>query len=354
LGGQAPFKLQKEISETLMANAIAYDYMNRKSDWSFTTAITLLSLIIALPFAAFAQGAAPNAPKDGEPAAKAAPAAPKIALEEREYNFGSVKQGDEVSHIFKIKNVGAAELVIHNVSPACGCTVSDFPKKLAPGEDGQIKLSVRTNGMNGKIDRYADIISNDSAQAGLKLVVRMDVHKDDSNIANPGGANAMTEKSVLDFSMKNIDGKETKLSDYRGKVLLLVNVASKCGYTPQYEGLQAVYSKYSAQGLVVLGFPANNFGGQEPGTNEEIKQFCTVNYKVSFPMFAKISVKGADIHPLYKFLTGKETDPEFAGDIKWNFNKFLVDRNGKIIARFESGDKPEGEKVAQAIEQALK
>jgi glutathione peroxidase len=180
------------------------------------------------------------------------------------------------------------------------------------------------------------------------------VHKEDSNIVNSGGTNNMAEKSVLDFALKNIDGKETKLSDYRGKVLLLVNVASQCGYTPQYEGLQAVYSKYSAQGLIVLGFPANNFGGQEPGTNEEIKQFCTLKYKVSFPMFAKISVKGADIHPLYQFLTSKETDPEFSGDIKWNFNKFLVDRNGKIIARFDSGDKPEGEKVTQAIEKALK
>ena len=344
-----------------MANSITNGYLNRKPDWSFTAVISLLSLIIALPFAAFAQGAAQGAAKDGAPDAKTAPAAPKsapkISLEEREYNFGSVKSGEEVSHVFKIKNEGEAELVIHNVSPACGCTASDFPKKLAPGEEGKIKLSVRTTGMSGKIDRYADIISNDSAQAGLKLWVRMDVHRDDSNIvnsANSGGTNNMAEKSVLDFTMKNIDGKETKLSDYRGKVLLLVNVASQCGYTPQYEGLQAVYSKYGGQGLVVLGFPANNFGGQEPGTNEEIKQFCTVKYKVSFPMFAKISVKGTDIHPLYKFLTGKETDPEFGGDIKWNFNKFLVDRNGKIIARFDSADKPEGEKVTQAIEGALK
>ncbi len=180
------------------------------------------------------------------------------------------------------------------------------------------------------------------------------MEKGDSNRAKPEEVNNMTEKSVLDFSMKSIDGKETKLSDYRGKVLLLVNVASQCGYTPQYEGLQAIYSKYSSQGLVVLGFPANNFGGQEPGSNDEIKEFCTLKYKVSFPMFSKISVKGADIHPLYKFLTSKETDPEFSGDVKWNFNKFLVDRDGKIIARFDSGDKPEGEKVTQAIEKALK
>jgi glutathione peroxidase len=240
-------------------------------------------------------------------------------------------------------------LVIHNVSPACGCTASDFPRKLSPGEDGKITLAVKTAGMNGKNDRYADVISNDTTQASLKLWVHMDVYKADSE-----GANNMSEKSVLDFTLKNIDGKETKLSDYRGKVLLLVNVASQCGYTPQYEGLQAIYAKYRDQGLVVMGFPANNFGSQEPGTNEEIKQFCTLKYKVAFPMFAKISVKGADIHPLYKFLTSKETDPEFGGDINWNFNKFLVDRNGKVIARFATQEKPEGEKVTQAIEKALK
>jgi glutathione peroxidase len=354
LGRHAPLKLQKGISETLMANSIANSYLNRKTDWSFTAVISLLSLIIALPFAAFAQSSAQNATKDGATDGKTTPAAPKIALEEREHDFGKVSMGKELSHTFKIKNEGVAELIIHNVSPACGCTASEFPKKLAPGEEGKITLSVKTAGMNGKIDRYADIISNDATQAGLKLWLHMDVHKDDSNIVNSGGANNMAEKSVLDFSLKNIDGKETKLSDYRGKVLLLVNVASKCGYTPQYEGLQAIHSKYSAQGLVVMGLPANNFGGQEPGTNEEIKQFCTVNYKVAFPMFAKISVKGADIHPLYKYLTSKETNPEFGGDIKWNFNKFLVDRNGKIIARFDSGDKPEGEKVTQAIENALK
>ena len=169
-----------------------------------------------------------------------------------------------------------------------------------------------------------------------------------------GEGEKMTEKSVLDFNMKNIDGKDVKLDSYRGKVLLLVNVASKCGYTPQYEGLQAIYAKYRDQGLVVMGFPANNFMGQEPGTNEEIKTFCTTKYNVTFPMFAKISVKGDDIHPLYRFLTGKETNPEFSGDITWNFNKFLVDRNGKIIDRFSTREKPEGEKIAQAIERALK
>ena len=135
---------------------------------------------------------------------------------------------------------------------------------------------------------------------------------------------------------------------------MLVNVASKCGYTPQYKGLEAVYEKYKEQGLVVMGFPANNFLWQEPGSDQEIKTFCTTKYNVTFPMFAKISVKGSKIHPLYKFLTSKETDPEFSGGISWNFNKFLVDRSGKIVARFSSKDEPESVKVLQAIEQALK
>ena len=132
-----------------------------------------------------------------------------------------------------------------------------------------------------------------------------------------------------------------------------MNTASKCGYTPQYEGLQSTFDKYKGQGFYVLGFPANNFGGQEPGTEAEIKEFCTTKFKVTFPMFAKISVKGEDQDPLYTYLTGKETNPEFAGEITWNFNKFLIDRNGKIVARFTSKDTPEGEAVTQAIEKYL-
>jgi glutathione peroxidase len=161
-------------------------------------------------------------------------------------------------------------------------------------------------------------------------------------------------KTIYDFTVKDIDGKDVNLTDYKGKTALIVNVASKCGYTPQYEGLQAVYDQYKDRGFVVLGFPANNFGSQEPGTNEEIKEFCTSKYKVTFPMFAKISVKGGDQEPLYAYLTGKDTNPEFGGDITWNFNKFLVDRNGKIIARFSSKDTPQSETVTKAIEDALK
>ena len=167
-------------------------------------------------------------------------------------------------------------------------------------------------------------------------------------------AEAASPKSVLDFTMRDIDGKEVKLKKYKGDVLLLVNVASKCGYTPQYRGLESVYKKYKEQGLVVMGFPANNFFWQEPGTDEEIKTFCTTKYNVTFPMFAKISVKGGEIHPLYKFLTSKQTNPEFGGAVSWNFNKFLVDRAGKVVARFSSDDEPESGKVVQAIEQALK
>lgn len=160
-------------------------------------------------------------------------------------------------------------------------------------------------------------------------------------------------KPLYAFELNDIDGKPVKLGQYAGKALLLVNVASKCGYTKQYAGLEALYEKYKDQGLVVLGFPANNFGGQEPGTNEEIKAFCTSTFNVSFPMFAKISVKGADIDPLYAFLTSAETDPKFAGDIKWNFNKFLVDREGNIVARYDSDVEPMSETLTAEVEKVL-
>ncbi|MGH9425541.1 MAG: glutathione peroxidase [Terriglobia bacterium] len=162
-----------------------------------------------------------------------------------------------------------------------------------------------------------------------------------------------TMTSIYDFTLKDIDRKEVNLGQYRGKVVLMVNVASRCGYTPQYEGLQKVYLKYKDRGFVILGFPANNFMSQEPGTDEEIKTFCSTKYNVTFPIFSKISVKGDDIHPLFKFLTAKETNPDFGGDIKWNFSKFLVDKSGKIIARFEPKVTPESDPVIQAIEKAL-
>ncbi len=156
--------------------------------------------------------------------------------------------------------------------------------------------------------------------------------------------------SVLDYQIRDIDGKDVKLNKYKGNVLLVVNVASKCGYTPQYEALQTVYAKYKDKGFVTLGIPANNFGAQEPGTETEIKEFCTSKYHVTFPMFAKVSVKGEDQDKLYSFLTSKETNPDFAGDIKWNFTKFLVDRSGKVVARFEPKVKPDDPEVIAAIE----
>jgi glutathione peroxidase len=160
-------------------------------------------------------------------------------------------------------------------------------------------------------------------------------------------------RSLWEIKVTDIDGNEFTLDKYKGNVLLIVNVASKCGYTPQYEGLQRIYEKYKDKGFYVLGFPANNFANQEPGTNEEIKEFCQTKYKVTFPMFAKISVKGDEIHPLYKFLTSKETNPNFAGEITWNFNKFLIDREGNVVARFSSKDAPESEAVTQKIEEYL-
>ncbi len=154
--------------------------------------------------------------------------------------------------------------------------------------------------------------------------------------------------SVYEFTLNSIDGAPAPLAAYKGKVLLLVNVASKCGFTPQYTELEAVYEKYKDKGLVVVGFPANNFGAQEPGTNEEIKTFCSRKYNVTFPMYSKISVKGADIAPLYQYLTQAH-----GGDIKWNFTKFLIAKDGSIADRFESAVKPDDPKVTAAIEKAL-
>ncbi len=159
--------------------------------------------------------------------------------------------------------------------------------------------------------------------------------------------------SIYDFTLNSIDGKPMPLANFKGKVILVVNVASRCGFTPQYSALEAIYEKYKDQGFVILGFPANNFGHQEPGTNAEIKKFCSAKYNVTFPMYAKISVKGDDEAPLYKYLT-ETANPAYAGEIKWNFTKFLADRNGHVVQRFEPDTTPESPQMTSAIEQALK
>jgi len=159
--------------------------------------------------------------------------------------------------------------------------------------------------------------------------------------------------NIYDFTMKSIDGQPVSLSSYRGKVVLVVNVASKCGFTPQYSALESLYEKYKGKGLVIVGVPANNFMSQEPGTDAEINTFCSNKYNVSFPMMSKVSVLGEDKTPLYVFLTDQKSDPKFAGDIKWNFTKFLFDRNGNPVARFEPAVKPDSPEVIAAIEGAL-
>lgn len=163
-----------------------------------------------------------------------------------------------------------------------------------------------------------------------------------------------TPDSALDFTLKDIDGNPVDLERYKGDVLLIVNVASFCGNTPQYAGLEDLYEKYKDRGFAVLAFPANEFGQQEPGSDEEIKAFCTKNYGVTFPVFSKIVVKGQGIHPLYQYLTQQPTEPKASGDISWNFEKFLVDSNGKVVARFEPKTQPDDPKVIAAIEEALK
>ena len=161
------------------------------------------------------------------------------------------------------------------------------------------------------------------------------------------GAGAMGAASIHDFTVDSIEGTPVPLADFKGKVALVVNVASRCGFTPQYTSLEATYRKYKDRGLVVMGFPANNFSSQEPGTNAEIQDFCKRTYDVTFPMFSKISVLGADKAPLYQFLT------QGGNEIEWNFTKFLVDRDGKVVARFPSKVTPDSPEVTAAIEKAL-
>ena len=165
---------------------------------------------------------------------------------------------------------------------------------------------------------------------------------------------AFAASSVHEFTLDSITGTPTPLANYKGKVMLLVNVASQCGYTYQYEGLKALYVKYKDQGLVVAGFPANNFGAQEPGSNAEIGAFCKAKFGVTFPMFSKISVKGSDKAPLYQFLTDKNANPKTGGEIPWNFTKYLVDRDGKVLARYDAQTEPMSKELISAIEAALK
>ena len=165
---------------------------------------------------------------------------------------------------------------------------------------------------------------------------------------------AKIKDTVLQFKVKDIDGKEVDLGQYYGKVVLIVNTASLCGYTPQYSKLNELYEKYGSQGFVVLGFPCDDFGHQEPGTDKEIKKFCTEKHSVTFPMFSKVKVKGKDTCEVYKYLISKETDPKFAGEIKWNFNKFLIDRQGQIVGRYKSSDDPlKCKELIETIEKSL-
>jgi glutathione peroxidase len=159
--------------------------------------------------------------------------------------------------------------------------------------------------------------------------------------------------TLYDFEHKSINGEKQSLAEYRGKVALVVNVASKCGLTPQYEGLEELYRSYKDRGLTVLGFPCNQFAGQEPGTEQEIQSFCSTKYDVSFPLFSKLEVNGPARHPLYAWLTSEQTQPDAAGDVKWNFAKFLVGRDGKVVARFSPTAAPKAAEVVEAVEKAL-
>jgi glutathione peroxidase len=193
------------------------------------------------------------------------------------------------------------------------------------------------------------------AVVAVLLVVRSVVGKDvvkEPSVA-PADPAASQPAGPLTGVMKDIDGNDFDLASLKGKPVLIVNVASRCGFTKQYAGLEALYEKYKGQGLVIVGVPANNFGGQEPGTDAEIKEFCSSKFSVTFPILSKVSVKGDDKAPLYKTLTEKGTAGEFAGEITWNFNKFLIDRNGQIMARFASNTTPQDKALVGAVEKAL-
>jgi glutathione peroxidase len=193
----------------------------------------------------------------------------------------------------------------------------------------------------GRLIDNVSVVDNSSAMKKFALIAALFVMQ---TVPVPAG-------SIQEIPIKDNSGKETSLNAYKGKVLLVVNVASKCGLTPQYKALEATQQKYKAQGFTVLGFPCNQFGGQEPGTNEEIKEFCSSKYNITFPLFDKLDVNGPKRHPLYVALAGKESP--YPGDIKWNFGKFLIGRDGKIIKRFEPKTTPDSPEVTQAIEAAL-
>jgi glutathione peroxidase len=160
-------------------------------------------------------------------------------------------------------------------------------------------------------------------------------------------------QGIYDFQLETLNGKKASLKEYKGKALLIVNTASRCGYTPQYQELQSLYETYKSKGLVLLGFPSNDFGGQEPGSNQEIAKFCQQNYGVTFPMFSKGPVSGVGKQPLFKYLT-EETEADLKGEVNWNFEKFLVDKKGKVVARFRSSVEPKSKPVIDAVEKALK
>ena len=198
-----------------------------------------------------------------------------------------------------------------------------------------------------RLARRLALLATVSAMSGVALFARAD------DTAAPTSQPAAMPSSVYGFTVTDIDGKPVDLAQFRGHPLLIVNVASKCGFTPQYAGLEQLYQHYKDQGLVVIGFPANNFREQEPGTNEEIKAFCTGRYNVTFPMMSKISVKGDDKAPLFRYLTEPATAGDKAAEVSWNFNKFLIGKDGKLIAHFLSPVKPDAPELTQAIDAAL-
>ncbi|MES2463564.1 MAG: glutathione peroxidase [Armatimonadota bacterium] len=196
------------------------------------------------------------------------------------------------------------------------------------------------------------LFASGTAAVAVACIAALAVFGGEADAADPSSA-PTNPKSVYDFAVKDIDGKTVKLDRYKGKTLI-VNTASLCGNTPQYASLEKLYQKYKGQGLRILAFPANNFGSQEPGSDGQIKEFCSLKYKTTFDLFSKVDVKGANQAPLYKYLTSKETDPKFAGEVEWNFAKFLIGRDGKVVNRFKAGTDPLTPDVEKTIVASLK
>lgn len=250
--------------------------------------------------------------------------------------------------------LGAAILLAASILPACAASPTAARADKAGPTKARSQATSTDKAQQAQIARLQLELASSQAQvSALKKQLAQMMAQPPQTQAAAQPKEKKPVPAVLNFTLKNLEGKDVNLSQYAGQAVMIVNTASKCGNTPQYEGLQKLYDKYKAQGFVILGFPSNDFNGQEPGSDADIAAFCHQNYGVSFPMFSKVQVKGEGKTPLYEFLTSEKTNPDSPGEIDWNFAKFIIGRDGKIAARFKASVKPETPEVTAAIEKAL-